>query len=158
MPSIKPVRYGLIALFSLLAALIFTTHPATAIPPTATIASGQNMPCMLAASVLQAAPFEAAEHPTVGQAQLVVENGQQYLEFDAAFQTDSGPDLFVLLHRQARPTRYQSSDYVNLGPLQSTTGQQRYLIPEGTDLTALRSAVIWCRQFSATFGFASFTP
>lgn len=100
--------------------------------------------------------FVAAEHPTQGMVKVMTENGQRYLEFDEAFQTDSGPDLFVLLHRQAMPQSYAEEDYVNLGELQQTTGTQRYAIPADVDPAAFSSVVIWCRQFNATFGYAPF--
>ena len=98
--------------------------------------------------------FVTAEHETQGSARIVTENGQRYLEFDSAFRSDNRPDLFVLLHRQGRPTRYQGGDFVRLGRLQSTKGTQRYAIPDNVSLSEFNSAVIWCRAFNATFGFA----
>ena len=95
-------------------------------------------------------------HDTTGTAKIVEENGQRYLEFDASFSTDSGPDLFVLLHKQATPTSYDPANYVNLGRVQSLGGVQRYAIPADVDINALKSAVIWCQQFNVTFGFATF--
>jgi hypothetical protein len=41
------------------------------------------------------------------------------------------------------------------GDLQSTDGSQRYEIPADVDIDAFKSAVIWCRQFNVTFGFAA---
>lgn len=102
----------------------------------------------------QAAPFVSAAHATAGSAQIVEENGQRYLEFDAAFRSDSGPDLFVLLHREAVPESYSPEDYVNLGRLQALEGTQRYAIPAGIDISQLQSAVIWCQDFNVTFGYA----
>lgn len=102
------------------------------------------------------ATFVSAAHPTSGQAQIVEENGQRYLEFDASFRSDSGPDLFVLLHRDEVPNSYNSEDYVNLGRIKEFEGAQRYAIPAGVDISDLRSAVIWCREFNVTFGYATF--
>ncbi|MGB7250098.1 MAG: DM13 domain-containing protein, partial [Phormidesmis sp.] len=45
---------------------------------------------------------------------------------------------------------------VNLGRLEKTDGAQRYAIPADVDIEALKSAVIWCRQFDVTFGYATF--
>ncbi len=100
--------------------------------------------------------FVAAEHPTQGMAKVVTDNGQRYLEFDEAFQTDSGPDLFVLLHREETPQSYAEENFVNLGELQQTTGTQRYAIPADVDPAEFSSVVIWCRQFNVTFGYAPF--
>ena len=101
------------------------------------------------------APFVGAGHPTNGAATVVEVDGQSYLEFDSAFSSDSGPDLFVLLHTEAVPESYSADNYVNLGRLQSVAGAQRYAIPEDVDVSAFKSAVIWCRQFNVTFGYAT---
>lgn len=108
----------------------------------------------LAAVPSLAGQFVAAEHPTTGEAKIVTENGQRYLEFDSAFRSDDGPDLLVLLHRDRTPSDYNESNYVSLGRLQSTNGKQRYAIPTGVSVNDFQSAVIWCRAFNATFGFA----
>lgn len=102
------------------------------------------------------APFVSADHPTSGSAQIVESGGQYYLELDSAFRSDSGPDLFVVLHTQAVPESYGPNDFVNLGRLQSLEGAQRYAIPAGVDINAFRSAVIWCQDFNVTFGYATF--
>lgn len=84
----------------------------------------------------------------------MVQGGQRYLEFDQAFRSDSGPDLFVLLHKDSTPTSYAADRFVNLGELQSVSGKQRYAIPDSISLADLNSAVIWCREFNVTFGHA----
>lgn len=109
--------------------------------------------------------FVPGEAPTEGRAQIVTENGERYLELDESFKTsDQGPDLFVILHRSddvlatTEPPAYplQEGDYVILGALEEFTGAQRYPIPEEVNLDDYKSAVIWCRQFNATFGVAKF--
>jgi hypothetical protein len=104
----------------------------------------------------QSGQFVMGEHPTLGAAQIVTENGKRYLVFDAAFKTDAGPDLFVLLHREKMPRTYDTQSYISLGALQQVSGGQRYEIPAEVDLGTFQSAVIWCRQFNATFGYAPF--
>jgi hypothetical protein len=101
--------------------------------------------------------FVSVEHPTVGQAHIIKDGIKRYLVLDKAFHTDAGPDLFVILHRAAVPKTYAPKDYVLLGKLQRTSGQQRYEIPANIDPSAYRSVAIWCRQFSATFGYAQLT-
>ena len=107
-----------------------------------------------AATVLASGDFEKSEHPTSGTAQITSKNGKKYLKFDSSFQSDSGPDLFVILHRQDSPKSYAKANYVNLGRLKKVSGQQMYLIPSGVDVAQFKSVVIWCRKFNATFGFA----
>lgn len=101
------------------------------------------------------ASFVGADHPTSGSAQIITVDGQRYLEFDEAFSTDNGPDLFVLLHSDAVPDSYASEDYVNLGRLQRIAGTQRYAIPANVNISDFQSAVIWCRAFNVTFGYAT---
>ncbi|NJM48363.1 MAG: DM13 domain-containing protein [Alkalinema sp. RU_4_3] len=98
--------------------------------------------------------FVAAEHPTKGAVTIAKENGKQYVVFNDKFKSDSGPDLYVLLHRQAKPDQYKVDDYVSLGKLQQVKGSQRYMIPEDAKLADYQSVVVWCRKFNATFGYA----
>ena len=96
-----------------------------------------------------------AGHNTTGGVKIIEEAGQRYLEFDGNFQTDGGPDLFVLLHRESVPTAYTERNYVSLGRLQRVARTQKYLIPADVDISAFSSAVVWCRQFDVTFGYAT---
>lgn len=105
-------------------------------------------------TVAKSGEWIGVDHPTDGAVRIVRENGKTYLELDEAFQTDSGPDLFVLLHKEGVPRNYRDSDFVNLGRLQRVSGSQRYEVPEGTNLDDLNSAVVWCRRFNVTFGYA----
>ena len=107
--------------------------------------------------------FVDGEHPTAGMVTLVNEGGQYYLEFAGDFKTDPGPDLFVILHEDAdvigstAPPAHAIAEgsYVNIAPLEATTGAQRYAIPEAVDVSQYRSVAIWCRRFNATFGAAT---
>jgi Electron transfer DM13 len=105
-------------------------------------------------NVLASGDFEKSEHPTSGTAQITVKNGKKYLKFDSSFQSDNGPDLFVILHRQDSPKSYAKANYVSLGRLKKVSGQQMYSIPNGVDVAQFKSVAIWCRKFNATFGFA----
>lgn len=109
---------------------------------------------LIATASKLAGQFVGADHPTQGGAKIVTENGQRYLEFDNAFRSDRGPDLFVLLHRDRNPNNYDKANFVRLGRLQNTSGKQRYAIPANVNVNDFKSAVIWCRAFNVTFGFA----
>jgi Electron transfer DM13 len=102
----------------------------------------------------QSGQFVTVEHATQGTAQIVTENSKRYLVLDQAFMTSEGPDLFVLLHREKMPHTYDAQSYISLGALQQVKGAQRYAIPDDLNLADFQSAVIWCRQFSATFAYA----
>ena len=136
---------GLAALMTLgtvggLATDSLTNQPAFANPAiAATTASGE---------------FTDVAHTTTGSAQIVTDGDERYLELSEDFSTDSGPDLFVLLHRSETPESYDESEYISLGMLEQVSGTQRYLIPDDVEVDDFRSAVIWCREFNVTFGFA----
>lgn len=108
---------------------------------------------LAAQAVSQSGKFVDGDHPTQGTAR-IVKTDQTYLEFDQAFKSDRGPDLFVLLHRESVPQNYQANTYVNLGRLKQVSGSQRYTIPAEINLAEFKSVVIWCRQFNANFGYA----
>lgn len=107
-------------------------------------------------STKKSGKFQDGEHPTTGNISVVNENGKRYIDFDQSFKTSSGPDVFVILHRNSKVPVYgvKEKDYVKLAPLQKTKGTQRYAIPENVQLADFSSVAVWCRQFNATFGFA----
>lgn len=95
------------------------------------------------------------DHATTGTARIVTENGQRYIEFDAAFDTARGPDVNVVLHKGAEiPVNLTEGDYVTIAPLQSFTGAQRYLLAADVNLNDYQTVGIWCREFNVTFGYA----
>lgn len=110
-------------------------------------------------TALMSGEFVAAEAPTTGTAKIVDEDGQKYLEIDSAFSTnDQAPDLQILLDTvEQPPSTYDSADstrYLNLGGIQSVTGEQRYPIPDFVDPSQFASVVVWCRMANATMGYA----
>ena len=107
-------------------------------------------------SVQASGTFQDAEHPTKGTASIITENGKKYIQFDDQFKSDSGPDLFVILHKDDKLpiTGIKEADYVTIAPLKSTSGTQKYEIPENVDIANFKSVAIWCREFNATFGYA----
>lgn len=95
-----------------------------------------------------------ADHPTQGMAKIVEVEGQQYLEFNNDFSTVDGPDVLVVFHRdRAVPVKIEEADYVTLETLQTTTGEQRYLIPDTINPEDFGSVAVWCRRFNVTFGY-----
>jgi hypothetical protein len=99
--------------------------------------------------------FIAADHDATGAATIETIDGQHYVVFDEAFTTDDGPDLLVVLHRDAIvPSAIDEGDYVSLGDLTAISGSQRYLIPEGVDVADYAAVSIWCREYNVTFSYA----
>ena len=108
--------------------------------------SGMNM-------LEEEVPVEAAKgefvsdaHPTMGT--VVVNEDQSKLSI-TNFKTDDGPRLLMYLS-----TDVDSQDFVNLGDLKGLEGDYEYDIPENTDLSKYKFLVVWCIDFSVSFGHA----
>lgn len=65
------------------------------------------------------------------------------------FRSNNGPDLRVYLSKEMQPV-----NYIDLGALKSTVGNQVYAIPGNPNLTQYRYALVHCRQFNHLFGWA----
>jgi len=70
------------------------------------------------------------------------------------FSVQNGPDLYVYL--STNPAGF-APDAINLGRLKASDGAFNYDIPAGTDISRVRSVVVWCRQFSVLFATAPVT-
>jgi hypothetical protein len=70
--------------------------------------------------------------------------------------TSNGPDLRVYLSQVPASGELHAyrTGFIDLGALKGNRGSQNYVIPAGTDLSAFKSAVIWCRRFAVGFGVA----
>lgn len=61
----------------------------------------------------------------------------------------NGPDLHVYLSKEIQPT-----NYIDIGSLQSVTGNQLYNIPGTPDFSQYKYALIHCQRFNHLFGSA----
>lgn len=103
------------------------------------------------------AHYEKRVHAAQGLARFVTHGSQAFLVFSDDFQIDPAPSLTVVLSEQADPTdadELGQKGTIDLGPLQSATGGQLYLLPAGTDLARYRSIVIYCKPFKAVMAVA----
>ncbi len=103
------------------------------------------------------------EHETAGSARVIQDpDGSRALEL-VGLDTSNGPDLRVWLSDQPVRTGaagwrvFDDGTWVELGRLKGNRGNQRYVIPAGTDLDEFVSVTIWCKRFSVSFGAASLT-
>lgn len=90
--------------------------------------------------------FVSDAHETKGTAS--VNDDETILKF-TDFKTDNGPLLEVYLS-----TDKEASEYISLGVLKGIEGDYQYDIPSGTDLTKYKYVLIWCVDFSVSFGHA----
>ncbi|XVQ14289.1 DM13 domain-containing protein [Spirillospora sp. CA-255316] len=100
--------------------------------------------------------FVSHDHDTSGTARTIrLASGGQVLRLEE-LRTSEGPDVRVYLStRSAEAVRKGlGNGAVELGRLKGNLGDQNYTVPADTDVSRFRSAVIWCKRFSVSFGAA----
>ncbi len=123
------------------------TSPAVA-PTTDTSTSSFQPAVAYSGSFVGSDSFHFGE----GTAQIIeTEPGVYVLRFED-FSVRNGPDLFVYLSED--PTGESVDDALNLGALKATDGAFNYEIPPDIDVSRVKSAVVWCRQFTVLFAHA----
>ena len=115
------------------------------------------------AEVVATGSFRDADraHKGTGVATLVMLPGGGHEVQLSAFEVTNGPDLEVWL--SAHPDPGKSADvaenaWLSLGQLKGNVGDQAYQVPEGTNVSAFKSVVIWCEQFGVLFSPAALAP
>jgi len=106
------------------------------------------------ARIVQAGQFMGSDdfHFGRGDAQLIeTAPGTYTLRFEN-FSVRNGPDLYVYLSQD--PSGENVDEALNLGSLKATDGAFNYEIPAEFDISTVKSAVVWCKQFSVLFAHA----
>ena len=88
------------------------------------------------------------------------DGGRRVLRFED-FRVTNGPDLRVLLANAPAPdgrSELADAGYIELAALKGNVGSQNYDIPDGFDLAAAGSVVIYCDPFRVIFSTATLTP
>lgn len=101
--------------------------------------------------------FRTLEHDTKGHVKLIHVDEKKLVLHLAHLDTSNGPDLRVLLstaEAQDDWTIYGKQPFLDLGALKGNIGSSNYDVPDGTDVSKYKSAVIWCRRFGVAFGAA----
>jgi len=80
----------------------------------------------------------------------VLVSGSAVVRFED-FAVRNGPDLYVYLSPSASG---YANGVVELGRLKADTGAFNYRVPAGTDVSRVKSVVVWCKQFSVQFAVA----
>lgn len=107
-------------------------------------------------TILSQGRFKDAVHRVSGQAKLIVSAGKRVLRLED-FLTENGPDLYVYLVQTSDGRPATDADFISLGRLRSTSGNQNYEIPDSAVLDKVQSVTIWCKAFSVNFGYAPLT-
>ncbi len=93
--------------------------------------------------------FVAEAHPTSGTATINI--AKTKLNF-INFKTDAGPKLEVWVATSRTPS--DVSTYKSLGELKGVNGNYNYDLPKNIDYKKFNHIVIWCVDFSVSFGYA----
>jgi Electron transfer DM13 len=82
-------------------------------------------------------------------------DGKHVLRFEG-FKVTNGPDLYVYLSGHPAPRNGEQvyQDGFEVAQLKGNIGDQNYELPDGLDLSKIKSAVIYCKQFSVVFSTA----
>ena len=83
----------------------------------------------------------------------IYKTGSSYQLALENFSSSNGPDLKVYLSKEKQPI-----NFINLGSLKSTAGNQLYTIPASVNVNDYKYALIHCQQYNHLFGFADLRP
>jgi hypothetical protein len=83
-----------------------------------------------------------------GEAKIFLQNGSYVLKFQAVT-ISNGPDLHVYLSKEVFPV-----NYIDLGRLQSTSGNQVYELTGNPDFSQYKYALVHCQRYNHLFGSA----
>ena len=84
-----------------------------------------------------------------GVAKIYLVNGQYTLALENVA-ISNGPDLHVYLSKELQPV-----NFIDLGKLKATGGNQLYTIASMPDFTLYKYALIHCQQYNHLFGSAA---
>jgi hypothetical protein len=107
------------------------------------------------ASTAYSGMFRGADDFHFGRGDALIietEPGKYVLRFEN-FSVRNGPDLYVYLSED--PNGKDVKEVLNLGRLKATDGAFNYEIPAGVDVSKIKSAIVWCKQFSTLFAHAT---
>jgi hypothetical protein len=116
-----------------------------AVPMTAPVPA--PTPALVASGMLRRI---SAVHFGSGQVSVYELAGSRYLRFENVA-IAGAPNMYVYLSDRSDG---QPGHFTDLGPLKATDGSFNYPLPEGLDLTAFHSVVVWCRAFAVTVTYA----
>ena len=106
-------------------------------------------------TVLKSGNFTNALYsPVSGRGSIVRDsNNNLFVMLGTDFTTPSGPDLNVYISQGYQDRNI--TNFLDLGDLRSTTGEQSYAIPSGTDIDPYTHIVIYCVGANGAFGKAA---
>lgn len=83
-----------------------------------------------------------------GMATIFHQNGAMILALQN-MSISNGPQLHIYISKEKQPV-----NFIDLGPLQSTMGNQLYSIPGNPDFSVYKYALVHCKKYNHLFGSA----
>lgn len=128
----------------------------TQAPPTPTV-SPTSVPAGPVALVSGEFGVVDGVHKGAGRATVyLLPDGRRVLRLEG-FSVTNGPDLYVCLSSHPAPRssgQLHAAGAFEVARLKGNVGDQNYELPADLDLSALRSAVIYCKRFTTVFSTA----
>lgn len=144
---------------AVVAAEAATATPGATTPAPTTVSTSQatlapSAPPAFEPVVTARGEFQGADdfHFGRGTALLIESAPDAYVLRFEEFSVRNGPDLFVYLSPDANG---YADGALELGQLEGTDGAFNYDVPQGTDISRFKSAVVWCKAFSVEFATAT---
>ena len=105
------------------------------------------------AKILRQGTFNEIDivHKGSGKAVALETDSGKILKFEN-FKVTNGPDLFVYISKNVNVEENGLGEFVSLGSLKSSEGEQSYNLPE--NIEEYKSVAIWCRAFGVLFSEA----
>ena len=136
----KPIIYLLIVIIILTLTACnkdtTSTTPVNEVPSTAAMA-------------IDSGYFSNGPYGMVTGTAKIYKTGNSYEIALENFSSSNGPDLKVYLSKEKQPL-----NFINLGSLKSTAGNQLYAIPATVNVKDYKFVLIHCQQYNHLFGFA----
>lgn len=107
-----------------------------------------EMPLSMAMAI-DSGVFSNGPYGSVSGKAKIYKTGDKYELALENLSSSNGPDLKVYLSKEKQPV-----NFVNLGSLKSTSGNQVYPIPASVNVKDYSFALIHCQQYNHLFGFA----
>ncbi len=146
---------GVVAQVTTAAATVAPTI-AVAAPKTTVIATAAPTSAVAKISTLGGTFNNQGVEPVAGNVTLGrTTDGKTLLRFENLKSTN-GPDLYVYLSKNATPTTNgQVKNGIEVGKLKAILGNSNYELDASLDLSQYKSVVVYCKSFSAIFGYAN---
>lgn len=119
-------------------------------------------PAVAGNQVIATGAFEGVDavHQGEGTATVLQTDAGVVIRF-TEFEVTNGPALQVWLVKHPDPRtngEVTGSEYVPLGALKGSIGDQNYTVPAGVDISEYGSVVVWCEPFGVLFAGAPLMP